>query len=275
MKYNSKTPGLLMIMFICVTSLSTYRCYKKQDNGNRALFIYADQTTRQACEELSRSFAQTYKYKLFIEYEKSAALTSQLISQGNGDLALLLDPYNYILEDKNHRQAVVAKASIAIVVDKKNPQNIKELVDLAIPEVSIGACDFLYSTSGYLWAYTLKKAGLLDKVQPNIVLVTKNDLIAAREILKGGIQAALIWRPVAFSFGDKLKIIDLPKNQSPQKGVDVITTASFGQSDLGEIRLMVSILKYSQSPEAAHEFFRFLQKTENQVIWEKHGFSVD
>lgn len=159
-----------------------------------------------------------------------------------------------------------------IVVQPGNPHDIQGLEALINPEINLLLTDRTYSTTGHLVTRMYEKLGLLDELEENITARLRCPCTAANALTLETADAAIVWNVVAGLRKDKLDIIEIAPDHRLKQGVDVVTSATFGQVDMSVTKVSVALLKYSQNPDAARAFAVYASSSRCAPIWKEFGF---
>jgi molybdate transport system substrate-binding protein len=139
--------------------------------------------------------------------------------------------------------------------------------------VRVVLTDAMYSTAGHVVALMLKKAGLTDEVEKNVVSRMRMGGEAANAVVLGHADAAIVWNAVVFLRREKLDAVPIEREYEPQPGVDAVTSPTFGPIDMSAIRVTVDVLKSSRRPKEAQAFAEFVASDASQGVWQRLGFS--
>jgi len=241
----------------------------------KALHCLVGGTMRPVMEELAKRYETKTGKKVDIDYKGSGELLIRIETTGKGDLYVCHDPFLGVLMKKRLGVEGWTVASITpmIAVRKGNPKNIKGLADLARPGIRVILSHPVYSTCGWINEVMFKKAGLKEKINANIVSRTKGGGEAATKVGLGTADAAIVWNAVIHLRRDKLDMVDIKKEWRPQRGVDAVTSATYGKIDMDYVRVTIATLKCSKQPKAAKAFAEFVASPENRKVFKEFGFS--
>jgi molybdate transport system substrate-binding protein len=143
-----------------------------------------------------------------------------------------------------------------IMVPAGNPAAIKGLDDLARPGVKVALCDPKAAAVGKVSKKMLKKAKLMDKVKPNVVVFapTANQLLVY--IALGQAEAAINWLDVTtWAEGKgKIEVVRIDEKRNMIKTIPTAVHVSAKDKPLA-----IQLNDYIASPEGL-------------AIWEKWGF---
>ncbi len=146
----------------------------------------------------------------------------------------------------------------AICVPASNPRDIHSLEDLASPGLRIGighpetVCVGLYAVE------IMERAGLGEKVRPNIVTYFESCAKVANAVSLRSVDAVLGWREFGSWAPSRIQVIPLP----PDRIARVAT-------------LPGAVLVTSKQTELAGRFLEFLASPAGRAIYEKWGYLTD
>ncbi|MFH1762331.1 MAG: extracellular solute-binding protein [bacterium] len=259
---------LTLFFFIFVSS-----CHKQKDSAS--LLCYVGGTMRPVMEELAALYEQKTGRKIHMDCAGSGELLIKMQQTKKGDLYVAHDPFLGALMNKGigRHGWIAAAVDPVIVVPRGNPKNINGIRDLARPGIRIILPHRQYSTMGHIVSRMAEKAGLLDRLNANVVSRTRGGGEAANAVMTGAADASIVWNAVAYLRRDKLDSISIEPEYMLKKGIDAVTSASFGRIDMGHIRVTIATLKYSENIPAAKAFAEYVASDDAQAVWQKHGFS--
>jgi molybdate transport system substrate-binding protein len=240
------------------------------------LLCYIGGTMRPAMEKLVALYGTKTGVKIEVDYAESGTQLVKIKETRKGDLLVVHDPY----EGATAKDGLLDKSWTAarlvgvIVVPKGNPKAIKTLADLTRPGVRVVLTDSVYSTLGHVVKVMARKSGLGKKLYANAVTMTKSSGEAANAVMLGTADAAIVWDAVAFLRREKLDAIPIDQTMMPVTGVDAITSATFGDIDMSNIRVLVMTLSCSKQQEKARAFAAFCASPEGAAVWSEMGYSA-
>ena len=153
------------------------------------------------------------------------------------------------------------------IVAKGHPSRVASLGDLEKEGLKISLCDSRYSLSGIVIDEMLKNLPNADAVRKNVVNETKGHHTRATEVAMGTVDVATIWDGIADQFSDRLDIITIPDSL-----IDGVTSATYGYSDLRNIKVMVGVTSYAGVGKHVRGFYRFLAEN-GPSVFTSMGFS--
>jgi len=219
-------------------------------------------------EEVKARYTKISNDIILISYGGSGELCAQIKLTGRGDIFVCHDPFMPWAEKNGliNRWDTLGYLDVVIIVPKENNKNIEKLSDLARPGLRIGIGDTTYSTSGHVIKNLLKNFPDGDAVMSNVVAQSKGHQTRCNYVIEGALDAAIVWGAVAHEFSKKLKTIIIPKEY-----IDTITSATYQESDLKNVKVTVGITAKAKGSERAKKFYDFIV-TDCKDIFKKHGF---
>lgn len=223
---------------------------------------------RQALEDCVERYKKNSELTVAPTYGGSGDLAAQLRETGRGDLYIAHDPWASWAEDKDliTEYGTLAYVDLSLVVPKDNPHNITSLKDLTQDGIRLGVGDPEYSTSGVIFNYLVNNVSYGEEIEKNIKKTGHGHQKRCTEVSMGSLDAGIVWNAAAHLFRDKLKSFPVPKEP-----LDAVTSATFGKTDLANIRVTVAVTNPGSDNQAARDFYNFML-SECRDIFEKHGF---
>ena len=240
------------------------------------LRCYVGGTMRPAMEELVRLYSAETGARIELDYGDSGSNAVKAETTGQGDLYVAHDPFHGLMQRKGLSAEGWAVASVQpmIAVAKGNPKGIHGLKDLARPGIRIILTDAMYSTAGHVVSAMVKRAGLAEAIEKNVVTRTRMGGEAANAVTLGHADAAIVWNAVVHLRREKLDGVEIEPAFLPDPRVDAVTSATFGRIDMSCIRVTVDLLKSSRRPEAARAFAQFCGSPRALAVWREFGFGL-
>ena len=261
--------GLIMPIVV-IASVKTI-----PDAASEPLLCYVGGTMRPAVEEIAKMYTQKTGREILIDYAESGQLLIKIEQTNKGDLYVSHDPFLGALSRKGFLEKawVVAGITPVMVVAKGNPKKIKGFADLGRPGLKLIVTHPEYSMLGHLLPKMAEKAGIKDALYKNVVSETRGGGEAANAVIMGTADASIVWNAVARLRIDKLDTISIDPQYQLLKGVDAISSATFGSMDMGFVRVTMAVLTTSKNNQAAIKFAEFTAGKEASEIWKKFGFT--
>ncbi|MFH0921339.1 MAG: extracellular solute-binding protein [Fibrobacterota bacterium] len=262
---------ILLAALICSTS-----CQKKTKILPEPLLCYIGGTMRPVMDALKQAYEAKTSQKIDYNPGESGTLIINVEETHKGDLIMVHDPFQITIHNKGLEDSmwVVASLRPVIVVGKGNPKKIVGLKSLGEKGLRIILTHPQYSTMGHMVPVMTRKAGNWDAVKANVVTETRSGAEAANAVSLGTADAAIVWNAVAYLRTDKLDTVSIEPAYRLQKGVDAITSATYGTIDMGEIRVTLSTLKCSKHAAEAKAFAEFCASPEAEKTWKEFGFCI-
>jgi len=264
--------AMLFSALLCACS----GCTHSQERETEPLLCYVGGTMRPAMEVLARQYEARTGQKVLIDFAGSGELMLKIEQTRRGDVYVAHDPFLPALMRKGlgERGWALAMVTPVIVVQKGNPKGVRGLSDLARPGIRLVLSHPVYSTAGWIIPVMAERAGVKEALESNIVSCTRGGSGAANAVIIGTADAAICWDAVAHLRSDKLDKVKIEPWFMPVKGVDAITSATFGRTELASIRVTAATLKCSRQPEAAADFAAFIASGEAAGTWTEFGFTA-
>ncbi|NDV18624.1 molybdate ABC transporter substrate-binding protein [Pseudodesulfovibrio sp. JC047] len=223
--------------------------------------IFAGAGLMKPMEELRRNFEAAHNVHIDVHYGSSGEIFGML---GVGQTCDVFIPG----AEKYTRDAIkngwVYEASVkpivkhvpVIVVPAGNPANIQGLADLERPGVKVALCDPKAAAIGKVSKKMLTKAGLWEKVTPNVVVYapTCNQLLIYTALEQA--DAAINWLDVTtWAEGrGKVQVVRIEKKHNMIKTIPTAVHVSAKDNPL------------------ALELNAYIASAEGLVVWQKWGF---
>jgi len=252
----------LFIVFIALFTLIA--CKNKNDHND--IVVLCGASMRAPMEEIKKQYESISGDKILMNYGGSGELCTQIKLSGDGDVFVAHDPFVPWAEEQGllDKSSTIGYLNIVIVVPKKS--EISSFNDLTKPGIRLGIGDTTYSTSGQVVKNALKNAPFGNAIMSNVVAQSKGHQTRCNYIINGALDAGIVWNAVAETFRDKLKIIPVP-----EKYIDSITSATYQESDLNNIKVAVGITEKAKNDPAVNKFYDFMISN-GKNVFEKYGF---
>jgi len=166
-----------------------------------------------------------------------------------------------------------------IAVPKGNPGHITCLKDLARPGIKVAFGDPKACAIGRLGNKILKKNGIKDAVEKNVVTraATVNVLIV--NVSMGLVDAAITWEESVLFAPDKTDIIEIPKEENIIKVIPIGTLAFSQNKDHAKSSLislpLVKEKPYTRNMALLHIPIQNMSSKKNSAIWAKTTLLTD
>jgi molybdate transport system substrate-binding protein len=189
-------------------------------------------------------------------YAGSGCLLSQLAFGKRGDLYMPGEAY--YLDQARKRNFLAGEKLVGyfepvLLVQKGNPKGIRTVADLARRGVDVGLGEPEAAAVGRAAEALLTKAGIYEKVKPNVVLRAGNVPELGNAVKLKSVDVAIVWRITAAQYPKDCDMVAIP--------------ASLYQPSPASCAL----LKFSKQQAEAQAFMDFLTGPQGQAIVKKSG----
>ncbi|MFP4058093.1 MAG: molybdate ABC transporter substrate-binding protein [Candidatus Brocadiia bacterium] len=222
--------------------------------------VFVGSASKPATEEAAKVFEQKTGCKVLLHIGGSGKLLSDMEVAERGDL--YFPGSSDFMERAKEKELVVPETEEIVVylvpainVPAENPADIQGLQDLAEKDVSIGIARPDTVCVGLYAAEVLVHNGLVEAVKPKIKTHAPSCARTANLVAMEQVDAILGWRVFGYWAPEKIKTILLEPEQVPRIGYIPIARSVF-----------------SEEPELAEEFVRFLLSDEGRAIFRKHHY---
>ena len=205
----------------------------------------------------NEAFGQQFNTKVLYTGAFAAALGKSLLGNGRTEVfaGRVLDLAKNLRKAGRMKHFVpLCYTSYVIVTPKGNPAKIKTLEDMAAPGIRVAMSQHASAPGGAAVIGLLKKAGLLEKIQPNLV---ENGTCVQRSVdfvCKGKADAMIVELriPRMPLFAPHLEIIEIPADVFPPGPL----TFTVGVMDEGQANpLSKQYQQWIASPDGGGPFF--------------------
>ncbi len=237
-------------------------------SGDTDILVLCGGSMRAALEEVIQRYKNVSDDSVVATYGGSGVLCAQIENTGRGDVYICHDPFMEWAAGKGliDEWTTVGRLDVVIIVPKANPRNINGLKDLAQPGLRVGLGDQTYSTSGVIANHLLNQLEYGDDIRKNVRMETHSHQSRCEDVKLGHLDASIVWGAVAGLYADALDLIPVPRDK-----IDTITSATFGVTDLKNIRVTVGIISQARDRTNVRRFYEFATY-ECLDIFEKYGF---
>jgi len=225
---SNKVKALLIVAVLILFTLTLLMKVPMQ--AKNKIFIYCGAGLKPAMDEIVKLFEEKYGVSVEISYGGVGAIASQFFTSRMGDIFIVPDPlyFNKLKEKeyvKSYSEILVFTPVIAFA--KGNPKNITSLFDLLRSDVRVGLGDLRVLAVGRAAKKILEKANIANAVFNKTVVYTSTVNELATYIKTGAIDAAIVWRAVAISYGlDYVEIDERYNVKYPVYAVILSTTTN-------------------------------------------------
>jgi molybdate transport system substrate-binding protein len=210
-------------------------------------------------EEAAEAFEEETGIKVYLNFSGSGTMLSQMEISQSGDLYIPGSP-DYM--DMTQADGAIAPDSVkiiaylipAILVPAGNPENIRELGDLARPGIEVGIGNPEAVCVGLYAVEILEFNNLLEEIRLNIVTHSESCAKTASLVALKSVDAIIDWR-VFSAWHDTVDAVFLESEQIPRFSY-----------------VPAAVSTYAQDRDSAERFIEFLTSQPGQAIFEKHGY---
>jgi molybdate transport system substrate-binding protein len=232
------------------------------DASRRPVLVFAGSASKQPVDEAASAFQKSTGIPVTVTYGGSGTLLSQMILAKTGDVFI---PASQDFMDTAETKGAVdpsTRRTIAyllpvIAVRKGNPLAISTLEDLAAPGRRVGMGNPDSVVVGTMASEILRKAGLWDRVQPNVVVQAKSADDLASILALGQVDAVIGWDVFDTWWPEKITVIPLPAGLLTRVG-----------------SIVAAITTYTTARTDAQRFLDFVTSAEGQAIFSRNGFQI-
>jgi len=266
---NSKKIGGIGLLVLGVVALALVFFRQVDTRPDDEVLVLCGGSMRGALEQIKEQYAKISPDTILTTYGGSGELCAQIQHTGKGDIYICHDPFMPWASDKGliSQWHTLGSLDVVIIVPKGNAKAIKTLEDLARPNLRVGIGNQIYSTSGQITKYMLKRLDYGSDILKNVRVETKGHQQRCNDVVMGTLDTAIVWNAVAELYTDKVEIIPIPKTV-----VDSITSATYGEVDLTYTKVTAGMISPGSERPATQRFYEFLC-TEGQTILADMGFS--
>jgi molybdate transport system substrate-binding protein len=227
------------------------------------LLVFAGAAIKAPLDEYAASWSKRNGIEVQIAYGGSGAVLSQMILARSGDV--YISGSEEFMAKAEERKAVdrstrrtIATLVPVLAVPRGNPKRILTLEDLARPGLRVGIGDPETVCVGAVALRLFREAGLLERIEPNIVVHAKSCEDTAAVLALGQVDAVIGW--------------DVFDDQRPQDiAVVPLPPALSARTD----HVVGAVAAFATHAESARSFLDGLTSPEGRAIVARHGYTVE
>ena len=240
----------------------------------KSLLIYCGSSMQEPMEAIAQAYFEKTGVRVDLSMGDSGTLLIQAEERKEGDGFVAHDPFSQMAEAKGLVTETRAMASmvpaIGVKIGTKGETEVKDLADLAKPDLRVGVPDPVHATAGQLLAAMLRKAGLTDGIMSKKnLLVSRSSGELVNALGLGSVDAIVAWDALIRRNKD-LKVIPIEEKYK----VDAVTSATGKTYVARTVNITLSTLKSANDAAAAKAFLDFASGPEGRAAFEKFHFSA-
>ena len=261
---GKKWIGIIVVVAVAAAGILLWSGWKRQSE----VLVLCGGSMRAALEDAIDRYKESHDVDVLASYGGSGDLCAQIQRTQKGDIYVCHDPFMPWAADQglNDAWTTVGSLEVVIIVPRGNPKGIEGLEDLTTPGLRLGIGDRTYSTSGQIVKNILSNVEYGEEILKNVRLETKGHQQRCNDVAMGTLDAAIVWSAVAGLFADRLDVISIPKTH-----IDAVTSATYKESDLRDVKVTVGVTTYAKDKPGVREFYDFVTAA-CKDIFEEHGF---
>ncbi len=208
-------------------------------------------------EEVARKYFDEFGVQVDIQYGGSGTLLSNLRVAQQGDLYIAADE-SYINQGIEYgligQTQPLAFIKPVVAVLKGNPKNITEFEDLLNDELELAIGNPDAASIGRVTQKILLQTDYWKLVNSKVKVQMPTVNEVANSIKLKAVDAGIVWDATAFQYPD-LEILETPMFDNYSETITI------------------GVLKYSQNPEEAQKFIKYLSSIDKGLpVFEKMGY---
>jgi molybdate transport system substrate-binding protein len=250
---------LTLLLAACATTV--WLIHYAAAAPRQTLTVFAGAAGKPALQQLAQRYRNRTGIQVDVTYGGSGAVLTQFAQEHYGDLYI---PGSDDFMGKAERKGAVLKGSRTVLVylvpticvPRGNPMRIAKLQDLARPGLRVVVGEPKSVCLGDVAQTILQQQGLWDRVKPQIASYASSCENVLQTLLLGEADVVIGWDVFARQHPDKVQAIALPAKLARPRNIPA------------------AVIKWSQQPDAAKAFIRFLANAESRQVWAKHGYAL-
>ncbi|MHC4199770.1 MAG: molybdate ABC transporter substrate-binding protein [Planctomycetota bacterium] len=263
-----KPKGVYIAVGIVALAAVVFFVTRPAGKSDSEILVLCGGSMAPAIMEIIEEYKSVSDDKAILSTGGSGALAAQIKHTRKGDVFVCHDPFMPWAEKHGlvGEWRTVAKLRVVIAVPEGNPGEVRGLKDLARPGLRVGVGNPDRSTSGVITKEILKRVEYGKAIEKNSIHARVHGK-RATDLALGHLDAAIIWNAVAHTYRDKLDAIPIDNTL-----VDAITSATYGRSDLRNVKVTIGIVAGAKGRENVRRFWEFAT-TRGKEIFARHGFT--
>jgi len=231
--------------------------------GKTTLLVFAGAAIKAPLDEYAEAWGRRNGVDVQVTYGGSGAVLSQMILARTGDVYIsgsadFMDKAEQRKAVDPSTRQVIATLVPVIAVPRDNPKRILSLEDLARPGLRIGIGDPETVCVGAIALLLFREAGLLERIEPNIVVHAKSCEDVAAVLALGQVDAVIGWGVFDDQRPQDIEVVPLPP--ALQARTDHVVGA---------------VAAFTTRRDLARAFLDGLTSPEGRATVARHGYAVD
>ncbi|MCS7265252.1 MAG: molybdate ABC transporter substrate-binding protein [Armatimonadetes bacterium] len=251
--------GWMLILALACSAMIFAQANRRQ---TKEIHVFAGAANTPPLTEAAKLYEKRYGVKVRLTFGGSGVVLSQMKLARKGDVYVPgSDDYMELavkegLVDPNSIQIICWLVPV-INVPKDNPKSIKSLNDLIKPGTRVAIAVPGSVCLGDVAKEILEKAGLWDKIQPNIVTQAKDCADLASQIKLGTVDAIIGWDVFAHWYPD-----------TPMENIPI-------PSEVLRVRnIPAGVTVFASDKKEAQRFVNFLASGAGKHCYAKCGYAI-
>jgi molybdate transport system substrate-binding protein len=227
----------------------------------KPLFLYCGAGIRVPVEEINRLFTEQTGIRVEPTFTGSGCLLAQIEIADKGDL--FMPGEDWFMKQAQERGRIIECQKVAyfvpvLMVQRHNPQGIRDVQDLLRPGLRVGVGEPRACAIGHFTVKLLQARGIpWEEFSPHVTTYYATAPELGNAIKLKAVDACVQWDSIAALYLDDADIVPL--------AIDEKTCSA----------IMLGVLKTAVDPEAAMRYLHFVASHEGEGVFRKHHFTVD
>lgn len=252
--------GWMLILTLSCTALIFAQSTRRQV---KELHVFAGAANTPPLTEAAKLYEKRYGVKVRLTFGGSGVVLSQMKLTRKGDVYV---PGSDDYMERAIKEGIVDPQSVRVIcwlvpvinVPKGNPKGIKSLSDLVKPGMRIAIAVPGSVCLGDVAKEILEKAGLWEKIQPNIVMQAKDCADLAAQIKLGTVDAIIGWDVFAYWYPD-----------TPMDNIPI-------PPEINRVRhIPAGVTVFASDKKEAQRFVDFLASGAGRQCYAKCGYCIN
>jgi len=249
----------MLILALAGSTLIFAQANRKQ----KEIHVFAGAANTPPLTEAAKLYEKRYGVKVRLTFGGSGVVLSQMKLARKGDVYV---PGSDDYMEKAIKESIVDPKSVRVIcwlvptinVPKDNPKGIKSLHDLVKPGVRVAIAVPGSVCLGDVAKEILERAGLWEKIQPNIVMQAKDCADLASQIKLKTVDAIIGWDVFAFWYPD-----------TPMRNIPI-------PSEILRVRnIPAGVTVFASDKKEAQRFVNFLASKEGKHCYAQCGYCIN